>query len=280
MGANSNIEWTDATWNPWHGCKKISDGCKFCYMYRDKARFRQDGRKVYKSAKNTFTMPKRLRGSKRIFTCSWSDFFVPEADKWRADAWQVIRETPQHTYQILTKRPELIAERLPEDWGNGYPNVWLGVSVERKKYLGRIKTLAEIPAICRFISFEPLLENVTTASGTVQLQRGQKHSYPHGLQYDEYLSAIHWFIIGGESGNKYGPHGFRPCELPWIVALVSIAKNHKIPVFVKQLGTYMAEEYRLPDKHGREIPVEWRNTFLQPEVMPREFPTIIDQNYA
>ncbi len=104
MGKESQIEWTEATWNPWHGCKKISPGCKNCYMYREKKRYGQDPHNVTKS-KTTFKAPLGWKSSKTIFTCSWSDFFIQEADDWRDDAWDVIRKTPEHTYQILTKRP-------------------------------------------------------------------------------------------------------------------------------------------------------------------------------
>jgi protein gp37 len=93
-----------------------------------------------------------------IFTCSWSDFFITEADKWRAEAWDIIRRTPEFTYLILTKRPDRIARCLPADWGDGYPNVWLGTSAENQKYADqRIPELLKVPAAKRFLSLEPLL---------------------------------------------------------------------------------------------------------------------------
>jgi len=153
MAQTTGISWTDATWNPWHGCRKISAGCKYCYMFRDKERYGQDPTVVMRS-KSNFNDPLKwamdteqigfLPGKDKepsafvgmkIFTCSWSDFFIQEADEWRADAWNIIRDTPEFTYQILTKRPERIMECLPPDWGRGYENVWLGVSVEDKEKL-------------------------------------------------------------------------------------------------------------------------------------------------
>lgn len=147
MGKTTDIQWTESTWNPWYGCKKVSPGCKNCYMYRDQKRFGKDPQVVTLAAENTFRMPLRLKKPARIFTCSWSDFFIEDADDWRNGAWEIIKKTPQHTYQVLTKRPELIAERLPADWGDGYANVWLGVSVENNDYLWRAETLATIPAV-------------------------------------------------------------------------------------------------------------------------------------
>ena len=113
MGANSTIEWTEGTWNPWHGCLKVSPGCAHCYMYRDKRRYGQNPTAVVRS-KTAFDAPLKWKEPKTIFTCSWSDFFIAEADAWRKDAWEVIRRSPQHTYQILTKRPERISGHLPK----------------------------------------------------------------------------------------------------------------------------------------------------------------------
>src|SRR5689334_23079211 len=156
MGERTNIGWTDATWNPWHGCKKVSPGCKHCYMYRDKERYGQDPTKVVRS-KTKFRDPFKWADGRMVFTCSWSDWFIEEADAWRPEAWEIIKATPHHTYQILTKRPERIAGHLPPDWGRGYPNVWLGVSVENQDYVERILRLLAEPAAVHFISAEPLL---------------------------------------------------------------------------------------------------------------------------
>src|ERR1700678_4420763 len=101
MGAKSNIEWTEATWNPWHGCHKISAGCKNCYMFAEKKRYGQDPDVVVRS-KTTFHDPLRWREPKLIFTCSWSDFMIEEADSWREEAYGIMRITPRHTYQVLT----------------------------------------------------------------------------------------------------------------------------------------------------------------------------------
>lgn len=260
MAKESKIEWTDATWNPWHGCQKVSPGCKYCYMFRDKAKYGKKGNKV-KRSKTRFTDPLRWsmdmqmgmpRGNAfpgmKIFTCSWSDFFIPDADEWRAEAWHIIKKTPEFTYQILTKRPHLVADRLPKDWGDGYANVWLGISAEDKNtYITRSDAIAEIPAHVKFVSFEPLLE---------QIDLGPLHD----LVFD-------WGIIGGESGNNTGKYIYRPTKSIWIENLIYEHKLMKVPVFVKQLGTHLAKVMCMKDRHGRDMD-EWPLFFRL-----REFPT-------
>lgn len=245
MGDKSKIQWTEATWNPWHGCHKISAGCKYCYMFRNKTRYGQDPNIVVKS-KSNFNIPKKWTEPRVIFTCSWSDWFIEEADEWRNEAWEVIKQTPQHTYQILTKRPENIADRLPKDWGEGYKNVWLGVSIEDDSQGERSKQLAKIPAQTRFISYEPLLGQVNHLDyliGDVKHQRNDQIFKPR----------IHWLIIGGESGNDKGKFKYRPCEIGWIEKIIDDAKQTRTPVFVKQLGTYLAKKLSLRDNLGGNI---------------------------
>lgn len=233
MGENSQIQWTGHTWNPWHGCRKVSPGCKFCYMFRDKERYGQDPTAVLRS-KTKFHEPFKWKSPAKVFTCSWSDWFIEDADEWREDAWAIIRATPHLTYQILTKRPENIEDRLPADWGEGYRNVWLGVSVESGKHIDRLDILREVPAAVRFVSFEPLIEYIDYAP----------------------LMGIDWAIIGGESGNETGKWRYRPCELMWIYDLIQNCRTYGTAVFVKQLGTYLGKQKGLKDSHGGDIE-EW-----------------------
>ena len=210
MGNQTGIEWTERTWNPWMGCTKVSPGCAHCYMFRERERYGKDPSVVVRS-KTTFTAPlrwKRGAGSGLVFTCSWSDWFHEGADAWRDEAWAIIRATPHLTYQILTKRPERIVEHLPADWGDGWPNVWLGVSVENQRFAGRASRLATIPATVRFISAEPLL-------GPVHLP----------------LDGIHWVIVGGESGSEA-----RPMELHWARTIRDECAEAGVAFFLKQLG--------------------------------------------
>lgn len=115
MGSESAIGWTDATWNPWMGCHRVSPGCAHCYMYSYMKRVGRDPETVVRS-KTTFRDPLKWREPRTVFTCSLSDFFHEAADEWRPEAWEIIRQTPQHRYLVLTKRPERIRDHLPEGY--------------------------------------------------------------------------------------------------------------------------------------------------------------------
>ncbi len=128
MGQATIISWTHHTWNPWRGCTKISAGCKNCYMFTAQERYGNDPRIVLRT--KTWKDPlrwQRLAAAEHIrelvFTCSWSDWFHESADEWRDEAWALVKECPNLVFQILTKRPERIAEHLPADWGSGYDRI-------------------------------------------------------------------------------------------------------------------------------------------------------------
>jgi len=250
MADNSKIQWTENTWNPWHGCRKVSPGCKFCYMYRDKERYRQDPTTVLRS--KTFNDPLKWQEPKLIFTCSWSDWFIEEADDWRAEAWAIIKATPQHTYQILTKRAERINQCLPADWGNGYPNVWLGVSAEdNENYIERVSQLIQVPAAVRFVSAEPLLGPIWEPTVAA------------------FYQGIDWVIIGGESGNDNGKYTYRPMDPMWLEEIYYACHHYGVPVFIKQLGTWLSKEWGLKDRHGGDI-TEWPEVY-QVRQMPTKY---------
>lgn len=222
MAERTAIEWADATWNPWTGCRKVSPGCKFCYAERDMHRFAQVFENVKLSAPATFYAPERwarrkaLKPGARIFTCSWSDWFIEGADEWRPGAWSVIRATPQFTYLILTKRPENILERLPRDWGSGYPNVWLLVSAEDPvTYVGRWSILSSsaISAKVKGVSLEPLIKPLSLA--------------------DVGAMAPEWVITGGESGRA---NLIRRVDVDAFRAIRDECLKQKIPYFHKQHG--------------------------------------------
>ena len=231
MSAISGIEWTDATWNPWHGCHKISPGCKNCYMYRDKARYGQDPNVVQRS-KTTFTAPLKWTEPKLIFTCSWSDWLIKEADPWREEAYDVIRATPRHTYQILTKRSDRFPGHVPNP---PLPNVWLGVSVESRAYLSRIDDLRRTSAAVRFLSLEPLLEDLGDISRHLavdaEIGDGSGRTGP-----------IDWVIVGGESGP-----GARPMHPDWVRSIRDQCVAAGVPFFFKQWGEF------LPDQQNPEM---------------------------
>ena len=231
--ATSAIEWTEQTWNPTTGCAKVSPGCKHCYAEIMARRLCAMGVPGYEKEFGLALHPERLAQPMRrkkptmYFVNSMSDLFhedIPDAFLERV--FSVIRDTPQHTYQILTKR----AERLPVYFENREcpPNVWLGVSVEDKKYgVPRIDHLRRVAARIRFLSIEPLLEDVGTLT----------------------LDGIHWVIVGGESGHKA-----RPMRGEWVEQVRIQAEAAGAAFFFKQWGGWGADGVKRHKKaNGREL---------------------------
>jgi len=212
MAESTIIAWTDHTLNFWMGCAKVSPGCAHCYAETAMTRYGRDFQTVTRTQTwgDADKWERAAAGAHRparVFTCSWSDFFHPAADPWRAEAWAVIQRCPNLLWQILTKRPERVLDHLPGDWGGGYPNVWLGVSVENDRHVGRADLLRAVPAHVRFVSAEPLLGPLPSLS----------------------LLGIHWLIVGGESGPDY-----RPMDLAWARDLRHLASDHGTAFFFKQ----------------------------------------------
>lgn len=227
MAGLSDIEWTDATWNPVTGCTMISPGCTNCYAMRMAARLQAIGHPSYvdvtrKSGgrpvwtgkvllnKKSLTVPLRWRAPRKIFVNSMSDLFqdgVPAP--FIRQVWGTMSAAHWHIFQVLTKRPErmqqiVIKHRLPV-----LPNVWLGTSVESEDYKDRIDLLRQTPAHVRFVSFEPLVAPV----GKVNLK------------------GIHWAIVGGESGPKS-----RPMSPDWVDEIERQCRRDKVAFFFKQWG--------------------------------------------
>lgn len=233
MAVNSNISWTNSTWNPHMGCRKVSEACKYCYMHRILDKNGTDPKQVFRNNQE-FDRPLKWSSGKKIFTCSMSDFFIEEADEWRDELWEIIKKTKQHTYLILTKRPERIKENLPKDWSKkNYPNVWLGITIENQKTLDRIHYLENIECSVKWVSFEPLL-------GEVYLS-------------DREISIIDWAVLGGESGYETGKYRYRKTELSWFLSLMYQFRSSGIPIFFKQFGTwYYKNKYMLKDWKGEK----------------------------
>lgn len=257
MGKATGIAWTHHTWNPWQGCTKVSPGCAHCYMFRDKVRYGQDPATVVRSKPPTFNQPRTWPEPALVFTCSWSDFFHDAADAWRADAWDIIRATPHLTYQILTKRPERIAAHLPEDWGDGWGNVWLGVSVENARWVERAVTLTEIPASVRFLSCEPLLGSLLDEGEVLERLLAPDYSGVAGARtLPRIESPIHWVIAGGESGPDA-----RPMDLQWVRGLRNLCARGGVPFFLKQLGGWpnprAHHEAVLDGRTHTAMPIAW-----------------------
>lgn len=248
MGEQTKIAWTDATWNPWQGCRKVNPDCAGCYTYRDKKRYGQDPLDIHRSSKKTFRLPLRLKDPARVFVCSWSDFFIEEADAWRAAAWAIIRRSPHLTFQIPTKRPERIRQCLPHDWGDGWPNVWLGVSAgHRKAWDTFVPILQGIPAALRWVSIEPQIEGFLPDAGT--------------------LDGISWLVVGGASGGLDAP----PFDPQWVREWLSLSlRRPGLAVYVKQLGSAWARKTGSRDPWAAGAhPFEW-----PADLRVREFPEV------
>jgi len=241
MGKDTGISWCDATWNPWQGCHPVSEGCANCYMYRDKGRYGQDPTVVVRSSASTFRAPRRWKDPRVVFVCSWSDFFIEEADGWRAEAWQIMRETPRHTYLLLTKRVERVPACLPPDWP--LANAWLGVTAENQRRAEeRVPQMLAIPAMGRFVSVEPMLgwvwldglvvdryHTINALQGCVWCQDGPLTSpEPEAL-----LGKINWVIAGGETG-PYGRR--REMDVEWARALYEQCRRRRVAFFGKQMS--------------------------------------------
>lgn len=219
MSAISSIEWTEATWNPARGCTKISPGCKHCYASVFAERFRGVPGHPYERGFDLRLVPDKLaeplrwRAPKTIFVNSMSDLFHPQIpDDYIAAVADVMLLARWHTFQVLTKRGDRMAALLSGKLLSAAraPHIWWGVSVEDRKHgVPRIEQLRAAPANTRFLSVEPLLENL----GTVDL---------HG---------IHWVIVGGESGA-----GARPLEKEWVTSLRDQCAYAGVPFFFKQWG--------------------------------------------
>lgn len=197
MAQDTIIAWTHHTFNPWWGCTKVSDGCKNCYAERQSSRwgFSLWGPRATRriTSEDNWRKPRQwnreaeLAGERRrVFCGSMMDWAEkrPELVAPRLRLWDTIRATPWLDWQLLTKRPENIAEFLPDDWGAGYPNVWLGTSIEDMRVEQRAHVLRELPAVVRFISYEPAL----------------------GPLHELDLTDIDWVIYGGESGPDFRDH--------------------------------------------------------------------------
>ena len=237
MGEKTGISWCNHTMNFWKGCKRISPGCARCYMFREMERFGLNPEEVTrtKTWKNPRRWNKEAEAEKKprlVFTCSWSDFFIEDADDWRDDAWGIIQRTPWLQWQILTKRIKRVEKHLPDDWGEGYPNVWLGVSIESATYNWRADVLRDIPARVRFISAEPLIASLK------------------GLK----LEDIHWLIAGGESGPDH-----RPLNIDWVRELRDLCNKSGTAFYYKQeAGLYPAKNPpKLDGKTWEEYPEIW-----------------------
>ncbi len=258
MGKYTEISWTDATWNVARGCDKVDQDCKFCYIYRESLKStRYNPFKVVRT-KGAFRLPLTIKEPCKIFVSSLTDFFHPDIDSYRHEAWEIMRNT-KHTYQILTKRPERIT--LPDFWDEIKDRVWLGTSVGSNKGIQRALDLIKFRdvAMVLFLSVEPLHKEVNfrwayfPPDGKKRVIKSGKFAGRCEVNQHELLLNINWCIIGAESGNDTGKYRYRPCKLEWIEQLVTHCQEAGTAIFIKQLGTHLAKEMKLKDRHGRNI---------------------------
>lgn len=223
--AQSSIEWTEMTWNPTTGCDKISAGCKYCYAEVMARRLQAMGIEKYKGGfelrihEDALMIPFEWKKPKLVFVNSMSDLFHKDVPlSFIQRAFSVMNKTPQHTYQVLTKRAERLYELHEQlSWT---PNIWMGVSVENEKVKDRIDFLREVNAKVKFLSCEPLI----------------------GPLREMDLSGIHWVIVGGESGRKA-----RPIKESWVWDIRQQCAEQGVAFFFKQWGGINKK------KAGREL---------------------------
>lgn len=274
MGDRSKIAWTEATWNPIVGCSKVSAGCDQCYAIRDAHRMAANPNPKIKAVYEGLTViqngrpnwsgevrflpdrldqPLRWKRPRRVFVNSMSDLAHEGVTQAMFDGiLHTMVRARQHTYQILTKRPErllsLLSSSVAFDWeaSSHMPaHIWLGASVENKAAQKRIPTVAEFPAQVRWLSLEPLLEPLPNLN----------------------LEGIDWVVIGGESGLVgCGPHSARPMEEDWVEEIIAQCREMRVPGFVKQMGSVWAKKHGSDHRAGA-YPEEW-----PPHLRMREYP--------
>ncbi|MBQ8208834.1 MAG: DUF5131 family protein [Clostridia bacterium] len=221
-------------WNPWHGCVKCSEGCENCYMYFLDRMREKDGAEIYRTALFDYPLKRNRDGTYKIKSgetlrvCMTSDFFLEEADAWRADAWDIMRQRPDVKFFLLTKRPERVPKCLPKDWGDGWENIFFNVTAENQKRADeRIPILLSLPFKHKGVMCAPFI-------GEVSLK--------------EYLSSgqIEQVICGGENYD-----GARPCDFDWVKRLQYECKEENVTFCFIETGTVFIKDgkkYHLPKK--------------------------------
>lgn len=259
MGSVTGIQWCDKTFSPWWGCTKVSPGCANCYAENMNLRF---GGQHYKSgipraiASNAvWSEPfkwnrsaARIGVRPRVFCASMCDLLDQETPfLWRGLAWEVIKACDALDWLVLTKRHGSLDEVPTRPDGSAFDHVWLGVSVENRRAVrDRVPALLNTPAALRFLSVEPLIESVAS-------------------ELHEYIRYLDWIILGGESGP-----GARFCSASWFAPIIEECARHRVPVFVKQMGSAWAQEHRahgVTSKKGDD-PAEWPDS-----IRVRQWPT-------
>lgn len=220
-------------WNPWHGCHKISDGCKNCYVYSSDCKYDKDSSVVTKNLAFNLPIKKDRKGNYKYPSgtmfglCFTSDFLLQEADEWRDECWRIIKERSDCNFFFITKRIDRFAECIPSDWGEGYDNVAVGCTVENQKQAdARLPVFQLVPIKHKMIVCAPLLEDIDLSN---------------------YLDGIEELSVGGESGINA-----RVCDFDWVLSLRAQAVGRGVAFYFHQTGARLKKDgkiYRIPRKH-------------------------------
>lgn len=226
-----------AMWNPWRGCRKYSEGCRFCYIHKGDYKRNIDTNNIVKT--DNFYAPiardksgaYKIKSGQRVFLCFSTDFLIEDADKWRPECWQMIRERSDLHFLFLTKRIERFMDCIPEDWGNGYDNVTVGCTVENQDRADqRLSIFNKLPIKHKNIICQPLID---------------------GINLDGYLSGVELVVVGGESDRNARPLDF---ELVLAIREQCIAQN--VHFEFRQCGTHFI-------KHGKSYTLSTRDLCSQ-----------------
>jgi len=244
-------------WNPWHGCHKISPGCKYCYVYRTDSRYEKDSSEVRKN--NDFDLPirKKRDGSYKIesgaivYTCFTSDFFVEDADPFRAEAWNMICKREDLHFIIFTKRIDRFLRELPKDWGEGYSNVTIGCTVEdQTRATERLPIFMRLPIAHKMIICAPLLERLNLTPWL-----------------DDSIGLV---SAGGESGTEA-----RVCDFDWLLDLRNQCMEADVAFSFHQTGAYFKKDgriYRIKRKYQHSQAKKAGINYLPARFKGRTFP--------
>ncbi len=221
-------------WNPWRGCHKYSEGCKFCYIHKGDAKRNVDTDKIVKMEKFHAPIAKNKKGEYKVkpgqivYLCFSTDFFIEEADEWRKECWDMIKERNDLTFLFLTKRIDRFEKCIPEDWGEGYDNVIIGCTVENQKNADyRLSLFNDMPIKHKNIICQPLIEKI---------------------DIEKYLNNIELVVAGGES-DKYA----RPLDYEWILSLRQQCINQNTNFEFRQCGSNFIKEGRLYKLNVRDL---------------------------
>jgi len=256
MAEATAIGWTDSTFNPWIGCTRVGPGCDHCYAEALDRRHKWGGRTHWGSGKRRMrtsptywkqpilwdSIAERTHRQRRVFCASLADVFDNEVDPdWRRDLFALIARTPNLTWQILTKRIGNAEKMLPPNWGVGYQNVWIGATMVNQEEVDRdLAKLIGLPAMLRFVSYEPALGPVELSPG-LEIEPDRNWTWRAKTKFGG-DSRIGWVIVGGESGP-----GRRQLDMKWLSSVVEQCRAATVPVFVKQdSGPRSGDQGRIP----------------------------------